>query len=97
MVKIYYDKDADLKYLKNKKIAVIGYGSQGMAQSQCLKDSGLDVVVGLRKGGASWAQAKKDGLAVARSRTQRRRRTSYRCSSPTRYRGRSTGSRLSST
>jgi len=65
MVTIYYDKDADLKYLKNKKIAVIGYGSQGMAQSQCLKDSGLNVVVGLRKDGASWKQAKKDGLTVA--------------------------------
>ena len=65
MVKIFYDKDADLKYLKNKKIAIIGYGSQGMAQSQCLKDSGLDVAVGLRKGGASWVQAKKDGLSVA--------------------------------
>ncbi len=64
MVTIYYDKDADLKYLKDKRIAIIGYGSQGMAQSQCLKDSGLDVVVGLRKGGASWEQARKDGMAV---------------------------------
>jgi len=62
---IYYEKDADLKHLKGKKIAIIGYGSQGMAQSQNLKDSGLDVVVGLRKGGASWEQAKKDGLKVA--------------------------------
>ena len=65
MATIYYDKDADLKNLKNKTIAIIGYGSQGMAQSQCLKDSGLDVVVGLRKGGASWQQAKKDGMTVA--------------------------------
>jgi ketol-acid reductoisomerase len=65
MVTIYYDKDADLKYLKGKKIAIIGYGSQGMAQSHNLKDSGLDVVVGLRKGGESWNQAKKDGLKVA--------------------------------
>jgi ketol-acid reductoisomerase len=65
MVKIYYEKDADLKVLKNKTIAIIGYGSQGMAQSQNLKDSGLNVVVGLRKGGASWEQAKKDGLKVA--------------------------------
>ncbi len=65
MVTIYYDKDADLKYLKNKKIAIIGFGSQGMAQSQNLKDSGLDVVVGLRKGGESWNQAKKAGLTVA--------------------------------
>jgi ketol-acid reductoisomerase len=65
MVTIYYDKDADLKFLKDKTIAVIGYGSQGMAQSQSLKDSGLNVVVGLRKGGESWNQAKKDGLKVA--------------------------------
>ncbi|HMK45977.1 MAG TPA: ketol-acid reductoisomerase [Methanocella sp.] len=65
MATIYYEKDADLKHLKGKKIAIIGYGSQGMAQSQNLKDSGLDVVVGLRKGGASWEQAKKDGLKVA--------------------------------
>ena len=65
MVTIYYDKDADLKYLKGKKIAIIGYGSQGMAQSHNLKDSGLDVVVGLRKGGESWNQAKKDGMTVA--------------------------------
>ena len=54
MATIYYEKDADLKVLKGKKIAIIGYGSQGMAQSQNLKDSGLDVVVGLRKGGESW-------------------------------------------
>ncbi len=65
MVTIYYDKDADLKFLKNKTIAIIGYGSQGMAQSQSLKDSGLNVVVGLRKGGESWNKAKKDGLKVA--------------------------------
>ncbi|WP_424357517.1 ketol-acid reductoisomerase [Methanocella sp. MCL-LM] len=65
MATIYYEKDADLKILKGKKIAIIGYGSQGMAQSQSLKDSGLDVIVGLRKGGASWEQAKKDGLKVA--------------------------------
>ncbi|MGA9139217.1 MAG: ketol-acid reductoisomerase [Methanocella sp.] len=65
MVTIYYDKDADLKYLKGKKIAIIGYGSQGMAQSHNLKDSGLDVVVGLRKGGESWNLAKKEGMKVA--------------------------------
>ncbi len=65
MVTIYYDKDADLKYLKGKKIAIIGYGSQGMAQSHNLKDSGLDVVVGLRKGGESWNLAKKEGMTVA--------------------------------
>ena len=64
MVKVYYDKDADLKLLKGKTIAVIGYGSQGHAQAQNLKDSGLNVVVGLRKTSASWKQAEKDGLKV---------------------------------
>ena len=50
-MKIYYDKDADLKDLKGKKIAIIGYGSQGHAQAQNLRDSGLDVIVSQRKGG----------------------------------------------
>ena len=65
MVKIFYDKDADLNVLKNKTIAVIGYGSQGAGQAQNLHDSGIDVIVGVRKGGESWAQAKTDGLSVA--------------------------------
>jgi len=64
MAKIYHDSDADLGVLKGKKIAVIGFGSQGRAQSMCLKDSGLDVTVGLRKGGKSWDAAKKDGMKV---------------------------------
>ncbi len=64
MVKIFYDKDADLDVLKDKTIAVIGYGSQGGGQAQNLHDSGLDVVVGVREGGESWNQAKNDGLAV---------------------------------
>jgi len=65
MVKIYHDADADLRVLKGKKIAVLGYGSQGRAQALSLRDSGMDVVVGLRKGGKSWDAAKKDGVAVA--------------------------------
>jgi ketol-acid reductoisomerase len=64
MAKIYHDSDADLGVLKGKKIAVIGFGSQGKAQSMCLKDSGLDVVVGVRKGGKSWESAKKNGMKV---------------------------------
>jgi ketol-acid reductoisomerase len=64
MAKIYHDADADLGVLKGKKVAVIGFGSQGRAQSMCLKDSGLDVVVGLRKGGKSWDEAKKNGMKV---------------------------------
>lgn len=65
MVKVYYDADANLELLKGKKIAVLGYGSQGHAQAQSLKDSGLDVVVGLRKDSARWAKAEADGLEVA--------------------------------
>jgi ketol-acid reductoisomerase len=63
--RIYYDQDADLSLLKGKKIAVIGYGSQGHAHALNLKDSGQDVVVGLYKGSRSWAKAEKDGLRVA--------------------------------
>jgi ketol-acid reductoisomerase len=64
MVKIYYDKNSDKRILKNKKIAVMGYGSQGHAHSNNLKDSGLDVIVGVRKGGSGWAKAKKAGFRV---------------------------------
>jgi ketol-acid reductoisomerase len=63
--KIYYDQDADLSLLKGKRIAIIGYGSQGHAHALNLKDSGQDVVVGLYKGSRSWAKAEKDGLRVA--------------------------------
>ncbi|HET7343214.1 MAG TPA: ketol-acid reductoisomerase [Methylomirabilota bacterium] len=63
--KIYYDQDADLGLLKGKKIAIIGYGSQGHAHALNLRDSGQDVVVGLYKGSRSWARAEKEGLKVA--------------------------------
>ena len=63
--KIYYDQDADLSLLRGKKIAIIGYGSQGHAHALNLKDSGLDVVVGLYKGSKSWPKAERDGLRVA--------------------------------
>jgi ketol-acid reductoisomerase len=62
---IYYDKDADLGRLQGKKVAVMGYGSQGHAHAQNLKASGVDVVVGLRKDSSSWAKAEGAGLAVA--------------------------------
>jgi len=62
---IYYDKDADLGRLGGKKVAVIGYGSQGHAHAQNLHHSGIDVVVGLRKDSKSWAKAEAAGLAVA--------------------------------
>ncbi|HPJ92730.1 MAG TPA: ketol-acid reductoisomerase [Deltaproteobacteria bacterium] len=63
-MKVYYDKDADLSLIKSKKVAIMGYGSQGFAHSNNLKDSGVDVVVGLREGSASWAKAKGAGLTV---------------------------------
>ena len=63
-MKIYYDSDADLKYLEDKVVAVIGYGSQGHAQAQNLKDSGVNVVVGLRKESSSWPLAEEDGFEV---------------------------------
>jgi ketol-acid reductoisomerase len=61
---IYYDNDADLSLLDDKKIAIIGYGSQGHAHALNLKDSGLDVRVGLHKGSRSWNKVKADGLPV---------------------------------
>ena len=64
MAKIYYDKDADLKLIKKKTIAIIGYGSQGHAHARNLHDSGINVVVGLRKESAFWKRAQKDGLKV---------------------------------
>ncbi|MBS4025277.1 MAG: ketol-acid reductoisomerase [Clostridia bacterium] len=64
MVKMYYDQDADLSLLQNKTIAVLGYGSQGHAQAQSLKDSGLNVVVGLRRESNSWKKAEAYGLTV---------------------------------
>lgn len=64
MVRVYYDKDADMGVLEGRRVAVIGYGSQGHAHAQNLKDSGVDVVVGLRPGSANWARAEADGLTV---------------------------------
>lgn len=64
-MKLYYDKDADLTHLKGKTVAVLGFGSQGHAHSQNLNDSGVDVIVGLRKSSASWAKAQAAGLTVA--------------------------------
>ena len=63
-MKVYYDKDADISLIMGKKVTIVGYGSQGHAHAQNLKDSGVKVTVGLRKGGASWDKAKKAGLKV---------------------------------
>ncbi|MEJ2666826.1 MAG: ketol-acid reductoisomerase [Deinococcales bacterium] len=64
MATIYYDDDANLEHLRGQTIAVIGFGSQGHAHALNAKDSGLDVVVGLRTGSASWRQAEEAGLKV---------------------------------
>lgn len=64
MANIYYDNDADLALLKGKKVAIIGYGSQGHAHALNLKDSGTDVRVGLYKGSPSWSVAEHAGLKV---------------------------------
>lgn len=62
MATMYYDKDADLEHMKGKKVAVIGYGNQGHAQTQNLRDSGLDIVIGLRQGGPSHESAQAHGF-----------------------------------
>src|SRR6188508_2748506 len=62
-MKIYYDKDADIQQIRSKKVAVIGYGSQGHAHALNLKESGANVVVGLREG-SSWKKAEASGLKV---------------------------------
>jgi len=63
--KVYYEQDANLNILRGKRVAVIGYGSQGHAQAQNLRDSGVAVTVGLYKGSRSWELAQGDGLEVA--------------------------------
>jgi ketol-acid reductoisomerase len=64
MAVIYYEKDADPNLVKNKKVAIIGYGSQGHAHALNLRDSGVEVRVGLRQGSKSWDKAEADGLVV---------------------------------
>ena len=64
MANIYYDNDADLSLLDGKKVAVIGFGSQGHAHALNLHDSGVDVRVGLHEGSQSWERVKEAGLAV---------------------------------
>lgn len=61
---VFYEKDADLSLIKGRKVTIVGYGSQGHAHANNLKDSGVDVTVGLRAGGASWKKAESAGLKV---------------------------------
>ncbi|EGO63080.1 ketol-acid reductoisomerase [Acetonema longum] len=65
MRKLYYDQDANWQIMQGKRVAIIGYGSQGHAHAQNLKDSGVKVTVGLYEGGKSWEKAQRDGLEVA--------------------------------
>ncbi|MPV38010.1 ketol-acid reductoisomerase [Georgenia subflava] len=65
MAELFYDDDADLSLIQSKKVAVVGYGSQGHAHALSLRDSGVDVTVGLREGSSSRAKAEEQGLAVA--------------------------------
>ena len=62
--RVFYESDCDLKLLQGKKVAIIGYGSQGHAHAKNLKDSGVDVIVGLRKGSKSAAKAESYGIPV---------------------------------
>jgi ketol-acid reductoisomerase len=64
-MKVFYDKDCDLTLIKGKQVAIIGYGSQGHAHALNLSESGCNITVGLRKGGASWDKVKNAGLNVA--------------------------------
>jgi len=64
MARVYYDDDIDLGVLESEVIAVIGYGIQGHAQAQNMRDSGLNVICGLREGGGSWKKAERDGFKV---------------------------------
>jgi ketol-acid reductoisomerase len=65
IMKVYYDKDADLSIVRGMNVAIIGYGSQGHAHAQNLTDSGVNVTVGLRKNGASWSKVEAAGIKVA--------------------------------
>ncbi len=65
MATVYYKDDADISLIQDKTIGIIGYGSQGHAHAQNLKDSGLNVIVGLYEGSGSWSKAEEDGFSVA--------------------------------
>ena len=64
MAKMYYEKDCDISKLDGKVVGIVGYGSQGHAHALNLRDSGVNVIIGLRKEGKSWPVAEKDGFEV---------------------------------
>ena len=78
MTKLYYDADADLSLLHGRRIAVLGYGSQGHAHALNLKESGCDVVVGVRPGSEGWARAEARRLDAAEPGRRGRRRRHHR-------------------
>ena len=61
---VYYDKDCDINIIKSKTVAMIGFGSQGHAHAENLRDSGVNVVIGVREGGSSWRKASAKGFEV---------------------------------
>ena len=63
-MKIYYDEDANLEIIKNLKVTIVGYGSQGHAHANNLRDSGVDITVGLREGSSSWKKAESSGFCL---------------------------------
>ena len=63
-INVYYDKDCDLNLIRSKRVAMIGFGSQGHAHAENLRDSGVQVIVGLRQGGGSWKKAEAKGFKV---------------------------------
>ena len=64
---IFYDDNADIEIIKNLKVTIVGYGSQGHAHANNLNDSGVDVTVALREGSSSWAKANQAGLKVKKN------------------------------
>ena len=79
MTKLFYDADADVARLNGRRVAIIGYGSQGHAHALNLRDSGVDVVVGLREDSGSRRAAQAAGLAVASVQRSEERRVGKEC------------------
>jgi ketol-acid reductoisomerase len=94
LAKLYYDNDANLDLLNGKKIAILGYGSQGHAHALNLQESGADVRVGLYEGSKSWAKAEADGLTVKETAAACAEADVIMVLVPDTSRARSTGKRL---
>ena len=88
MAKIFYDNDADLSLIQSKKVAIIGYGSQGHAHALNLKDSGVNVKVGIRAGSPAKAKAEAAGIEAVPRPIRRRRRSIATTSRPVSRRAR---------